>query len=71
VVSANQTEQTFAVGPNPGPIAFDGAATVTKLRANDGVNLGTFSVGSTPVGVAFDGANIWVTNWGSGSASKL
>jgi DNA-binding beta-propeller fold protein YncE len=48
---------------------FDG--TVTKLRASDGTNLGTFTVGTSPAGVVFDGANIWVTNFGSNSVSKL
>jgi len=31
----------------------------------------TIPVGSNPFGVAFDGSNIWVTNWGSGTVSKL
>lgn len=33
--------------------------------------LGTFGVGKNPRDVAFDGANIWVTNWNSGTVSKL
>src|SRR5437016_1620158 len=57
---------SFAVGKSPYGVAFDGANiwvanqssnNVTKLRASDGVVLGTFAVGSGPSGVAFDGAN--------------
>lgn len=64
-------QQNFAVGTTPRGIAFDGANmwitnltgnNVTKLRASDGVNLGTFTVGSNPGGIAFDGANMWITN---------
>jgi DNA-binding beta-propeller fold protein YncE len=44
---------------------------VTKLRASDGASLGTFAVGSGPYRIAFEGANIWVTNSGSASVSKL
>jgi hypothetical protein len=44
---------------------------VTKLRASDGVTLGTFSVGGLPVGVAFDGANIWVTTGNANTVAKL
>jgi DNA-binding beta-propeller fold protein YncE len=43
---------------------------VTKLRASDGVVLGTFPVGNAPAGIAFDGANIWVANL-SNSVTKL
>jgi len=32
---------------------------------------GTFNVGDGPEDVAFDGANIWVTNYLSGTLSKL
>src|SRR5215471_11278561 len=61
----------FPVGTSPVAVTFDGANiwvvnafdnTVTKLRANDGANLGTFAVGQGPIGVAFDGANIWTSN---------
>ncbi len=64
--------QTFNVGRGPLGVAFDGTniwvansgdGTVTKLRASDGLTLGTFNVGAA-VGVAFDGANIWVTGGG-------
>ena len=64
----------------PTGVAFDGAniwvangssASVTKLRASDGANLGTVTAGDGPIGVAFDGANIWVSNINSGTVSKL
>jgi hypothetical protein len=63
--------QDFPVGPFPQGIAFDGAnlwvtnsasATVTRLRAADGADLGAFPVGIGPGSVAFDGANIWVAS---------
>ena len=31
----------------------------------------TVTVGTQPYGVAFGGTNIWVTNYGSGSVSKI
>jgi sugar lactone lactonase YvrE len=61
-----------------GGIAFDGAniwvpggTGVTRLRARDGLNLGTFSDPGSPYAVAFDGANIWVTNENNGTVSKF
>ncbi len=45
--------------------------TVSKLRASDGMTLGTFAVGNGPVNVAFDGANIWVANFLGNTVSKL
>src|SRR5882762_5014438 len=62
----------FAVGHSPSGIAFDGHSVwitntasndVTKLRASDGLVLGTFSVGiagTNPGPVVFDGVNIWI-----------
>ncbi|MGZ6238012.1 MAG: YncE family protein, partial [Syntrophales bacterium] len=59
---ANTAGNSFPVGNFPVGVAFDGAsiwvtnygdATVTKLRANDGSNLGTFPVGNSPNGVVF------------------
>jgi hypothetical protein len=44
---------------------------VTKLRAIDGVTLGTFVAGDGPGNLAFDGANIWAINHGVGTISKL
>ena len=32
---------------------------------------GTFPVGDRPWGIAFDGANMWVTNPGDNTVSKL
>jgi hypothetical protein len=53
-----------AGGRNPLQIAL--------LRWYEGNQTGaTFTVGSGPWGVAFDGANIWVTNHGSNSVTKL
>jgi hypothetical protein len=60
----------IAVGEGPEALVFDESNvwvannldnTVTKLRASDGLTLGTFPVGRAPFGVAFDGANVWVT----------
>jgi len=62
-------QANFNVGTSPRGMAFDGSNiwvansgenTVTKLRASDGVCVGTctFSVGTTPNFLAFDGANI-------------
>src|SRR5262249_29449001 len=61
---------TFDVSRIPEGIAYDGAniwvanqahATVTKLRASDGVVLGVYPVGFEPGDVLFDGTSIWVT----------
>jgi hypothetical protein len=76
------TVGVFPACCSPKNMAFDGANiwvtqgshSVTKLRANDGANLGTFSVGSatsSPSGIAFDGANIWVTTIGDNTVIKL
>jgi len=71
---------SFPVGTSPGAVTFDGANiwvsnqfdnTVTKLRANDGANLGTFPVGLHPLGLAFDGASIWVSNGDDDTITKL
>src|SRR5580658_8910584 len=70
----------FPVGKNPLGLAFDGANmwvanqdgnSVTKLRANDGENLGTFPVQAGPTGIVFDGANIWTVNSYGNNVSKL
>ena len=77
--NANQTTQ-FIAGTNPYGVAFDGASiwvcnngsnNVTKLRASDGLLLGTFAVGTSPLAVAFDGANIWVANIHSNNVTRL
>ena len=47
-------------------------ATLTKLRASDGANLGTLPRGAPlPAAWRFDGANVWVANYGSGNVTKL
>ena len=72
---------TFPVGAGQVlGVAFDGAniwvanqfsASVSKLRASDGMTLGTFTVGNNPSSVAFDGANIWVANQSDNTVSKV
>jgi len=74
-------QKTFTLAPAIFRAAFDGThiwvtdgngSNVTKLRASDGLNVGTFPVGSGPFHhIAFDGANIWVSNRGSNNVTKL
>ena len=75
-----RSQSDFATGTNPRGVAFDGSniwiansgsSNVTKLRASDGVNLGTFLAGSVPIKIAFDGASIWVANLGGNTVTKL
>jgi DNA-binding beta-propeller fold protein YncE len=43
-----------------------------KLLASSGGIVGTCSAGGpTPQGIAFDGTNIWVTNTGNNTVTKL
>ena len=80
VPQRNETRE-FRVGFQPTGVSFDGSNiwvsnnssnSVTKLRASDGMELGTFSTGSYPVGIVFDGANIWVANSGfNGSGNTV
>ena len=44
---------------------------MTKLRASDGLNLGTFKVGDGAAGIAFDGTNLWVVNNGDSTLMKV
>jgi len=44
---------------------------VMKLRPRDGVRQHTFGTGTDPEGILFDGTSIWVTNYGSGTISKI
>src|SRR5581483_3245559 len=76
---ANQTTQ-FTVGNFPAGVVFDGANiwvanlagnTVTKLRANDGTNLGSFAAGTGPYALAYDGANVWAADGGSNTVTKI
>ena len=61
---------TFSTGSISAGVAFDGAniwvaifggSVVTKLRASDGVLLGSVPVAGTPEELVFDGTSIWVT----------
>ena len=45
--------------------------TVMKIRACDGLLLGTFPVGSAPDDLTFDGTNIWVINEIATTVTKL
>jgi outer membrane lipoprotein-sorting protein len=72
--------QTYPAGTNPAAIAFDGSNlwitnyisnVVTKLRANDGVIVGSYPTGAWSLGIAFDGANIWVVNSNTNTVTKL
>jgi outer membrane lipoprotein-sorting protein len=72
--------RTIPVGAVPDAIAFDGANmwvsnftsnNVTKIRASDGVVVGTYAVGTAPGGIAFDGNNMWIANSGSNSITEL
>jgi len=42
-------------------VANRGDGTVSRLRASDGMVLGTFSTPDGPYGIAFDGTYIWVS----------
>ena len=50
---------------------FATGKTVTKLRASDGLSLGTFKVGDGAAGIAFDGTNVWVVNNGDSTVMRL
>ncbi|MCX5695375.1 MAG: hypothetical protein NTW18_01750 [Candidatus Omnitrophica bacterium] len=75
---------SFTVGSDARGVIFDpstnsvwvtnmGSGSVSKLRASDGINLGTYGVGGGPYGIAFDSStnSIWVANSYSSSVSKL
>lgn len=44
---------------------------MTKLRARDGMLVGTYGVGVGPRGITFDGSDIWVVNGDADSIAKL
>src|ERR1044071_6599372 len=78
--AAPSASGAIAVGEGPESVTSDGSYvfvanqfsnTVTKLRASDGVVVGTFAVGRRPVALAFDGANVWVANYLSNNVMKL
>jgi hypothetical protein len=63
-------------------VANIGDNSVTKLRASTGATVGTYPVGINPnpvaggtvpagTGIVFDGTNIWVSNVGTNSVTKL
>jgi hypothetical protein len=52
-------------------VSNNGDSTVSKLRASDGVVVGTYSVGSGPGQLMFDGIHIWVYNKQDSTLSKL
>jgi Collagen triple helix repeat (20 copies) len=69
---------SFATPVQPVSIAFDGwsmwvscAGSVARLRAADGLVLGTYAVGGIVYGIAFDGASVWVANQTANTISKL
>ncbi|QYO65851.1 hypothetical protein [Leptolyngbya sp. 7M] len=66
-----RAQRVFNIGNQPYGIASDGAniwvvefngSTVKKIRASDGMVLGTFTVGNALRFIAFDGANMWITS---------
>jgi DNA-binding beta-propeller fold protein YncE len=76
----SDTIENFPAGRGPIALAFDGSniwvvnvygETVTKLRASDGVMLGSFGTGVGPVDAVFDGENIWVSNNQEDTLTKL
>jgi outer membrane protein assembly factor BamB len=61
-------------------MAFDGTNvwvtnallnSVTKVRARDGIIVGTYDTGEFPFGIAFDGAHMWIANNRDGTLSLL
>jgi hypothetical protein len=48
-----------------------GTGSVTKIRAADGVTLGTYTVGNQVRGLAYDGTSIWVCNAANNTVSRL
>ena len=71
---------TFEPGILPLGLTFDGAniwvadnaATVRKIRASDGVTVGTFPMTNFfPVDIVFDGTAVWVTSQSGNAVKKL
>lgn len=69
----------FEIGFLPADLLSDGLSVwatdnnggvVRKIRASDGLLLGTFSAGPDPRGMAFDGVNVWVASF-DGTVRKL
>jgi DNA-binding beta-propeller fold protein YncE len=57
-------------GVNVGP-AVPGTGSLSKIRAADGVNLGTFAVGNHVRGLVYDGASIWACNGNDNTVSRI
>ena len=49
----------------------DGKPELDKLRASDGLNMGTFETGTRPVGLTYDGTHVWVANKMSNNVMKF
>lgn len=81
LASSPTTTVEFPTGyPAPSGLVYDGAnvwitnfnsSSVSKMRASDGVVLGTYPVGTNPRGLVFDGVNVWVGCNGSSDVYKL
>jgi DNA-binding beta-propeller fold protein YncE len=57
-------------GVNVGP-AVPGLSSLTKIRAADGMALGTFTVGHHVRGLTFDGTSIWACNGNDNTVSRI
>jgi hypothetical protein len=44
---------------------------VTKIRASDGMVLGTFGGGKSAYGLTYDGSNIWLASFGANAVTKI
>jgi hypothetical protein len=47
------------------------AASVTELRVNGGVDLGTFAAGNAVRGLAYDGSSVWACNSLSNTVTRI
>ena len=70
----------FEVGRRPQALLFDGSHiwvanqqsdNLMKLRASDGLNMGTFATGTRPVALTYDGTHVWVANKMSNNVMKF
>jgi hypothetical protein len=70
----------FPVGNRPEALLFDGSSvwvanqqsdSLMKLRASDGLNLGTFETGIRPVALTYDGTHVGVANKMSNNVMKF
>src|SRR5262245_10834629 len=74
-----QQSVDFEVGRRPEALLFDGtniwvanqmSDNLMKLRASDGLNIGTFETGTRPVALTYDGTHVWVANKMSNNVMK-